>query len=148
MGLGYRVFIVNDDNSLQRIPFAKYERLYREGSQERLLEYAGQKVRCALVILLVEEREPQSIAWIDCHRIPFDSEGRVDLKEVENNVRSIGDLLDLPIEKQKRDKVIDAHSVFARKRYEREAKWSLTLELEQAIEEVIFGSNPGFPRIG
>lgn len=67
MGLGYRVFIVNDYDSLQRISLAKYERLYREDSQERLLEYAGQKVRCALVILLVEERKPQSIAWIDCH---------------------------------------------------------------------------------
>ena len=148
MGLGYRVFIVNDDGSLHRIPFAKYERLYREDSQERLLEYAGQRVRCALVILLVEEREPQSIAWIDCHRIPFNCEGRVDLKEVENRVLSIGGFLDLPIEKQKRDKIIDAHSVFARKRYEREAKWSLTPELEQAIEKAIFGSNPGYPRIG
>ncbi len=148
MGLGYRVFIVNDDNSLQRIPFAKYERLYREDSQERLLEFAGRKVRCALVILFVEERKPQSIAFIDCHRIPFTAEGSVDLKEVENHVRSIGDFLDLPIKEQKRDKIIDAQSVFARNRYEREAKWSLTPELEQAIEEAIFGNNCGFPRIG
>ena len=148
MGLGYRVFIVNDDDTLQRIPFAKYERLYREDSQEQLLQYAGQRVRCALVILLVEEREPQSIAFIDCHRIPFNAEGRVDLKEVENHARSIGGFLDLRIKERKRDKIIDAHSVFARKRYEQEIKWSLTPELEQAIEEAIFGSNSGFPRIG
>ncbi len=147
MGLGYRVFIVNDDDSLQRIPFAKYDRLYREDSREQLLQYAGQRVRCALVMLLVEEREPQSIAFIDCHRIPFDAEGRVDLKEMENHVRSISGFLDLPIEKRGRDKIIDAHGVFARKRYEREAKWSLTPELEQAIEEAIFGGNSGFPRI-
>ena len=147
MGLGYRVFIVNDDDSLQRIPFAKYDRLYREDSQEQLLQYTGQRVRCAFVILLVEGRKPQSIAFIDCHRIPFNAAGRVDLKEVEDYARSIGGFLDLPVEKRKRDKIIDAHSVFARKRYEREAKWSLTPELEKAIEKAIFGSNPGFPRI-
>jgi hypothetical protein len=147
MGVGHRVFIVNDDDSLQRISLAKYERLYQEDSQERLLQYAGQRVRCALVVLFLEERKPQSITWIDCHRIPFNTEGRVDLKEVENHARSIGGFLDLPIEERKRDKIIDAHSVFARKRYEREAKWSLTPELEQAIEMAIFGSNPGFPRI-
>ena len=43
MGIGHRVFIVNDDDSLQRIPLAKYERLYQEDSQERLLQYAGQR---------------------------------------------------------------------------------------------------------
>ena len=99
-------------------------------------------------MLFLEERKPHSITWIDCHCIPFNTEGRVDLKEVEDHVRSIGGFLDLPIEKQKRDKIIDAHSVFTRKRYEREAKWSLTPELEQAIKEAIFGSSSDFPRIG
>ncbi len=147
MGLGHRVFIVNDDDSLQRISLAKYERLYQEDSQERLLEYAGQQVRCALVVLFLEERKPQSITWIDCHRIPFNAEGRVDLKEWENQSRRFVNSLDLPIREPKRSKIIDAHGVFARKRYEWEAKWSLTPELEQAIEDAIFGSSTDFPRI-
>ena len=147
MGLGHRVFIVNDDDSLQRISLAKYERLYQEDSQERLLQYAGQRVRCALVVLLIEERKPQSITWIDCHRIPFNDEGRVDLKEWENQRLHIVNSLDLPVKESKRDKIIDAHGVFARKRYEWEAKWSLTPEIEQAIEEAIFGIRTNFPWI-
>ena len=147
MGLGYRVFIVNDDDSLQRISFAKYERLCREDTPEQLLQYAGQRVRCALVVLLIEERKPQSIVWIDCHRIPFNAKGQVDLKEWENQGRQIVHFLDLPINEPKRDKIIDAHGVFARKRYEREAKWSLTPEIEQAIDEAVFGSSTNFPRI-
>lgn len=148
MGLGHRVFIVNDDDSLLKISLAKYERLYQEDSQERLLQYAGLRVRCALVVLFFEERKPQSITWIDCHRIPFNAEGRVDLKEWENQGRHFVNSLALPFKEPKRYKIIDAHGVFAQKRYEWESKWSLTPELKQAIEEAIFGSNPGFPRIG
>ena len=147
MGLGFRVFFINDDDSLQRISLAKYERLYREDSNEQLPQYAGKRVRCALVVLLLEDRKPQSIAWIDCNRILFYAEGRVDLKEWESHAQLISYFLDFPIKEQDQDNVIDAQSVFARKRYKREAKGDLTPEIEQAIEEAIFGGGTGFPRI-
>ena len=147
MGLGFRIFFVNDDDSLQRTSLAKYERLYREDSNERLPQYAGKRVRCAVVVLLLEDRKPQSIARIDCNRILFDTEGRVDLKEWESHAQLIGHFLDIPIAEQDQDNVIDAQSVFARKRYKREAKWPLTPEIEGAIEEAIFGSGTDFPRI-
>ena len=147
MGFGFRVFFVNDDDSLKRISFARYERLTRKALNERLPEYAGKKARCALVVLNVENRKPQSIARIDCHRIPFDVEGRVDWKEWENQARLISHFITLPGVEKSQDTIIDASSVFAQKRYEREAKWSLTPEIEQAIEKAIFGSGADFPRI-
>lgn len=148
MGLSFRIFIIDDDDGLQRISLAKYERLFQEDSKERLPQYAGKRVRCALVVLLLEDRKPQSIAWIDCNRILFDTEGRMDLKEWEGHAQLISHFLDFPIKEQDQDNVIDAQSVFARKRYKREAKWPLTPEIERAIEEAIFGSGTDFPRIG
>lgn len=144
MGMGFRIFFVDEDGSLQRISLARYERLYRKDSKERLPRYADKQVRCAMVVLDVEDRKPQSIAWIDCSIVPFDSEGRVDLKEWEKRSQLVGYFLDLPIEEQSQDKIIDAQSLFAKKRYEREAKWSLTPDIEQAIEAAIFGPNSGF----
>ena len=147
MGQGFRVFFIDDDDSLQRISFAKYERLYQEDSNERLPQCAGKSVRCALVVLLLEDRKPQSIVWIDCNRIIFDAKGGVDLKELENHAQLISHFLDLPIEEQDQNNVIDAQGVFARRRYKREAKWDLTPEIKRSIEEAIFGGGTGFPRI-
>ena len=48
MGLSIRVFIVEDDDSINRLPLAKYERLLKRSSDERLLKYAGKRVRYAL----------------------------------------------------------------------------------------------------
>jgi len=141
MGIGFRIFFVDEDDSLERISLARYERLYRKDSKERLPRYAGKHVRCAMIALDLEDRKPQSITWVDCSIVPFDTEGRLDFKEWEKRSQLIGYFLDLPIEEQRQDKIIDAQSLFAKKRYEREAKWSLTPEIEQAIEAAIFGPN-------
>lgn len=148
MGMGFRIFFIDDDDSLERISLAQYERLCRKHSKDRLPQYAGKRVRCAMVVLDVEDRKPQSITWIDCCKIPFDAEGGVDLEEWEKRGQLVSYFLDLPVEEQGPEKIIDARSLFAKKQYEREAKWSLTPEIEQAIEETIFGRSTGFPRIG
>ena len=147
MGLGFRVFIVNDDDSLQRISLAGYERLFREDSNERLVQYAGKQIRCALVVLHVENRKPQSIARIECNRIPLNARGEVDLKEWVDQARLITDYLHYSDNEEKQDKIIDANKIFAQRRHERESRWSLTPGIERAIEDAIFGNNTGFPRI-
>ncbi len=40
-----------------------------------------------------------------------------------------------------RENIIDARNLFAKKRYDSEVKWSLTAEIEDAIEEAIFGKS-------
>jgi uncharacterized protein (UPF0303 family) len=39
MGLGLRIFIINDDDTVRRFPFSRYERLLHVDSKERLLQY-------------------------------------------------------------------------------------------------------------
>jgi len=63
MGLGSRIFLVDDDN-VRRFPFSRYEWLRREDPNESLPEFAGKRVRCAEVIIV-------SIGfWV---RRPFDN---------------------------------------------------------------------------
>ena len=47
MGLGLRIFIINDDDTIRRFPFSRYERLLQGDSKERLPQYAGKKIRFA-----------------------------------------------------------------------------------------------------
>ena len=141
MGLGYQIFFIDNNDSLKRISMAQYERLFRGEHGDCLKQYEGKRVRCAMVVINVKDRNPQSIAWIDCHRIPFDKDGRLDYGQWENEMRLIGDLFDPIFKKECRDNIIDARNLFAKKRYDSEVKWSLTAEIEDAIEEAIFGKS-------
>jgi hypothetical protein len=58
MGLGMRIFIVKDDDSLERLPAGRYNRLLQRDSNERLLPYAGKRVRCAVIVVESFERIP------------------------------------------------------------------------------------------
>ena len=61
MGLSIRVFIVEDDDSIKRLPQAKYERLLKRSSDERLLKYSGKRVRYALPVVDLVNRRPIEI---------------------------------------------------------------------------------------
>ena len=56
-------------------------------------------------------------------------------------MRLIGDLLDPIFKKECRDNIIDAQNLFAKKRYDSEVQWSLMAQIEDAIEEAIFGKS-------
>jgi hypothetical protein len=45
MDAGLRIFIVNDDNSLERLALKKYERLMQRDPDISLPQYAGKRVR-------------------------------------------------------------------------------------------------------
>jgi hypothetical protein len=59
MGLGLRIYIINDDDTVRRFPFSRYERLLKGDSKERLLQYAGKKIRFA-------ELKEDTICGISC----------------------------------------------------------------------------------
>lgn len=61
MGLSIRIFIVEDDDTIKRLPLARYERLFTRDSDERLSEYAGQRVRYALIVVDLVNRRPVEI---------------------------------------------------------------------------------------
>jgi hypothetical protein len=140
MGIGLRVFLVNDDDSIQRLSLARYERLRRDPG-ERLPQYAGRRVRYAMAILEMEDRRPEEIIKIQYSFLRFDSKGSIDAADQEREARLGLEMLPPAPKKPESPHVVDARHRFAKKRFHDEYKWTPTPEIEAAIVEAIFGKD-------
>ncbi len=87
MGLSIRIFIVDEDDSLHRLALARYERLLTDDHAESIPEYAGKRVRYALVVVALVNRRPVEIVHAEFSWLSFDSEGRLDRSEKEKEAR-------------------------------------------------------------
>jgi hypothetical protein len=96
MGVGLRIFIVNDDNSLERLALKKYERLMQHDPDLFLPQYAGKRVRYAEVAVEFENRKPVEILRMEYFIMHFDSKGRID-GTVQDDIMSLGVNLIPPI---------------------------------------------------
>jgi len=142
MGIGFRIFLVDDDDCVHRLPMARYQRLRRREPGESLPQYAGKRVRCAMVVLEVVGRNPISINHIDYYMLTFDDQGRVDAAELEKQARLAVEVLPSYIDEEQFGRVIDARTHFAKRRYEHEFKWTPTPEIQAAIVSEIFNKEP------
>ena len=138
MGIGCRLFFVDDNDSLQRIPTARLDRLLHFDRRESLQQYAGKRVRCAMVFLEVAGRQVQAIMDINYLLIPLNVKGQIDKKEWEKGMRLGMDLLPPLSDEQYPKHVIDAQHRFAKRRYEHEFKWKPSRKVENAIVAAVF----------
>ena len=138
--LSIRVFIVENDDTIKRLPLARYERLLRRDPDERLSRYAGQRVLYALIVVNLVNRKPIAVVKDEYAYLDFDKEGRFKEPVYEEVESSPLDMLDILSFEQKKDRrVIDARHKFARKRYFDKNRWEPTDEIVTAIAETIFG---------
>ena len=141
MGISIRVFIVNEDDTLTRIPLSRYERLLNGDPEECFPQYAGKRIRYALAMVDLVNRKPTEILRMEYSMLSFDPNGKVDPAEKEKTARMVMDAIPPMLMEQSPQKVIDARHHFAKKRYEREFIWTPSPEIETAINEAIFGIN-------
>jgi hypothetical protein len=76
MGLEIRVFIVKEDDSIERLSLKRYNRLIKGNPDEQLLQFAGKRIRYALMVLEMMDRKPVEILMTEYSFLAFDSEGR------------------------------------------------------------------------
>jgi hypothetical protein len=141
MGIGWRVFLIDDNGSLQRISMVRLTRLLHFDRRESLQQYAGKRVRCAMVFLEVAERQVLAIRNIDYFLLQFNDKGRIDKKEWEKGLRLGMELLPSLHDGQDPKQVINAQHRFAKRRYEHEFKWKPIRKVEEAIVAAIFKSS-------
>ena len=139
MGLSIRIFIVEDDDTIKRLPLARYERLLKRDPDERLSRYAGKRVRYALIVVDLVNRKPIEVVRDEYAYLDFDEEGRFKEPAYEKEDSSAFDMLDFFSIEQQDKRVIDARHKFARKRYFDKHRWEPTDEIVTAIAEAIFG---------
>lgn len=138
MGTGCRVFLVEDDDSIQRISMARVRRLLNFDRRESLPQYAGKRVRCAIVFVEVVRKQVLAIQDIQYSILTFNTKGRIDKKEWEKDMRLGMDLLPPFLKEQYPRQVIDAHHRFAKRRYEHEFKWKPSRKLDEAVVAAVF----------
>ena len=138
MGLGIRVFIVKEDDSIERLSLKRYNRLIKGNSDERSLQFAGKRIRYALMVLEMLNRKPARILIAEYSFLAFDSEGRLDVSEQEKAARLAMDTLEPMALEQKSGKVIDVKHRFAKKRFDGRYLWDPSPEIKAAIETIIF----------
>jgi hypothetical protein len=119
MGIGLRVFLVNDNDSIKRLSLARYERLLRRDPQERLPQYADRRVRYAMAILEMEDRRPVEIIRIQYSFLRFDSKGSIDAADQEREARLGLGMLPPVIKDPDSAPVVDARHRFAKKQFAR-----------------------------
>ncbi|OGP92676.1 MAG: hypothetical protein A2156_04815 [Deltaproteobacteria bacterium RBG_16_48_10] len=141
MGIGCRVFLVDDNDSLQRISMVRLTRLLYFDRRESLLQYAGKRVRCVMVFLEVAGRQVLAIRNIDYFLLQFNDKGRIDKKQWEKGLRLGMELLPSLRDEQYPKQVINAQHRFAKRRYEHEFKWKPSRKVEEAMVEAIFKSS-------
>ena len=139
MGTVCRVFFINEDDTLRRIPLARYERLLRNDSAESFPEHKDKKVRNALAFVECYNREPYELIAIQYSILSFDAEGRIDERETEKEMK-LGAEMIMPVESEPgAPNVVDATGRFAIKKYHDRYSWTPTQEIETAIFKAIFG---------
>ena len=139
MGSSLRIFLVDDDDSVHRLPLARYERLLRDEAGECLPQYAGGRVRYVLVSVDVVDRKPVEIVHVQYSTLAFDSKGRLDQVDRKRKAELTMDLLPA-LSREDSEQVIDARHRFAKKRYDSEYRWKPSSDIEAAIVNAIFGS--------
>jgi hypothetical protein len=139
MGLGTRIFIVKEDDSIERLSLKQYNRLIKGHPDERLLQFAGKRIRYALMVLEMINRKPIEILMAEYSFLAFDSQGRLDVSEREKSIRLAMDMLEPIASEQKSRKVIDVKHKFAKRRFDDRYLWKPSPEIETAIQRAIFG---------
>ena len=141
MGTGVRLFFINDDSTIRRIPWARYERLLKGDSNRCFQEYAGKSVRYALVFLELINRKPVEIISIQYAILSLDDEGQISSGEYEKEMR-LGAQMLVPTEANPSfPNVIDATGRFAIKSFKDRYTWNPSPEIEVAIIKAVFGKN-------
>jgi hypothetical protein len=79
-----RIFVLEDDGSIRRIPAASFERLQRHVPEAAFAEYANRAVRSAVLDVELVRGRPTEIYACDYGLLYFDRHGRLDrVREAE-----------------------------------------------------------------
>ena len=128
-----RVFFFLPDGTMKKISVAKLSRLTQ--GKDRFPEYAGLRIRQALVAIQPENRRPSKIVYTEYSYLSFDSNGvfeKASLDEKRLSAESLDVLSDSP------GNIIDMRSGLAKLQHQSRITWIPTESEIAAIEKAVF----------
>mgnify|MGYP003377808300 CR=1 FL=1 len=78
MGISCRMFLLDHDDGLYRLPSAKFNQMLRDPTSCRLTRFAGARVRMTNVAVELLDRQPIRVVWNTFGFLAFDDEGYFD----------------------------------------------------------------------
>jgi len=136
MGFGIRVFLF-DNSNIERISHTKFQRLLDGHETEKIIEYAGKKVKYAIAYLRIENRKPTEILHIDYSSCEVNRDGKLNQDILEQQKIDAMKVISIPVDDMPSN-VIDEATTFAAKQYQNKYTWTPTDEELNKIYRLIF----------
>jgi hypothetical protein len=134
MSIGVRIMFLDGDRII-RVSQRRFEGLVDRDLNEAMPEYAGQRIRCAMVYVQLADRKPLEVVRIDYMVLPLDPEGRVDADLQSRKMMLAGEMFGFGMTGTA-ERVVDFGPYLAEKQYRAEYKWKPTENEERALVEL------------
>ena len=134
MSIGVRILFLDGDRII-RVSQRRFERLVDRDLNEAMPEYAGQRLRCAMVYVQLADRKPVEVVRIDYRLLPLDPDGRLDADLQSRKMMLAGEMFGRGIAGTS-ERVVDFGPYLAEKQYRAEYKWKPTENEERALVDL------------
>ncbi|HRE87090.1 MAG TPA: hypothetical protein PLB40_12355 [Accumulibacter sp.] len=130
MSIGVRVMFLDGDRII-RVSQRRFDRVLNEA----MPEYAGQRVRCAMVYVQLADRKPVEVVRIDYMVLPLDPEGRLDADLQSRKMMLAGEMFGRGIAGTS-ERVVDFGPYLAERQYHAEYNWKPTNNEERVLVDL------------
>ena len=136
MGLGLRVFVF-DENDIRKISYARFQRLLDGDAKESLSEYAGKKIKYAVVLIETKNRKPIEVLNIDLGYVYVKHDGKLNQNKLRQGTADAMKAVSFTDEEPPAN-VVDASATFAAKRYRDKHTWAPSQDEMNQIYQLVF----------
>jgi len=92
MGLSSRMFLLDQDDGLYRMPNTQFDRMLCDPTNYPILRFAGTRVRMADVVVELEDRQPIRVLWRTYCILAFEEAGCFDTSAFNRHQRARAEL--------------------------------------------------------
>lgn len=137
MGLSCRLFVLDQNDDLYRLPNRTFEQMLRGPTGHRFPHFAGSRVRMTDLVVELVDRRPIRIVWTTYSILTFDGEGRFDAKAFDRHQRAHAELALAPLgaNADGAATVVDAATRFV----DQGGRWAPSRTLARRIEKAALG---------
>jgi hypothetical protein len=137
MGMSGRMFLIDQDDELYRLPNFKFDQMLRDPTSHRLPRFAGARLRMASLVVELLNRQPIRVVWITFSFLSFDDKGYFDSRAFDRHQRARAELAWAPVfaEPEGITSVVDATTRFVAQG----GRWAPSSALARRIDEAALG---------
>jgi len=92
MGISCRMFLLDKEDHLYRLPNAKFDQILRDPTSCRFTLFAGTRVRMTDVAVELLDRQPIRVVWITFGFLAFGDDGYFDFNAFDRHQRARAEL--------------------------------------------------------